>query len=79
MVGVGTQGDLAEAKAFVRRDSITFRMLWENGFTAWQGFSIQHQPASILVSPDGTKVKKWQGPLDESQRAEAARLAATPN
>jgi len=50
-------------------------MLWEDGFRSWQGFGVQRQPASILVSRGGTKIKKWQGELDDSKRAEAVRLA----
>lgn len=72
---MGTQDDYAQAKAFVVRHQITFRMFWDSGFTSWQGFGIQRQPASVLVSRHGTKLKKWQGELDEEQRAEAVRLA----
>lgn len=50
-------------------------MLWEGGFESWQGFGIQRQPASILVARGGTRIMKWQGELDDSQRAEAVRLA----
>lgn len=50
-------------------------MLWDRGFASWQGFGIQRQPASVLVSRDGTKLKKWQGELDEDQKSEAVRLA----
>ncbi|GAC1376203.1 MAG: hypothetical protein NVSMB32_18850 [Actinomycetota bacterium] len=52
-------------------------MLWDPGFTSWQGFGISRQPASILVSRDGTRIKKWQGELKGADMAEAARLAAS--
>ena len=75
MVGLGTQDDFAEAKAFVARHGLTFRMLWEDGFASWNGFRIKGQPASILVSPDGRELKRWIGPLTESEHAEVLRLA----
>ena len=74
MVGVGTQDSLGEAEEFVARHGITFRMLWEDGFESWRGFGIQRQPASILVSPQGARLMKWQGALDDATRAEALRL-----
>ena len=75
VIGVGTQDTYAEAEAFVARHGITFRMLWEDGFESWQGFGIQRQPASILVSREGTRIKKWQGELNDKDGAEAVRLA----
>ena len=53
MIGVGTQDGYAMAQAFVARHGLTFRMLWDRGFASWNGFGIQGQPASILVSTDG--------------------------
>jgi hypothetical protein len=75
VVGVGTQDSLGEAEGFVERHGITFRMLWEDAFVSWQGFGIQRQPASILVSAEGARLKKWQGELDDPTRAEALRIA----
>ncbi|MGH8999680.1 MAG: hypothetical protein ACRDY7_09850 [Acidimicrobiia bacterium] len=50
-------------------------MLWEDRFASWQGFGISRQPASILVSAEGTKIRTWQGALSEAEHAEALRLA----
>lgn len=74
MVGVGTQDSLGEAEEFVARHSITFPMLWEDGFASWQGFGIQRQPASVLVSAQGTELGRWQGALDDREHAEVLRL-----
>ena len=71
---MGTQDSFREAEGFVARHGITFRMLWEDGFESWQGFGIQRQPASILVSRDGARLMKWQGTLDDATRVEALRL-----
>ena len=75
-MGVGTQDSFSDAGDFVERHGITFQMLWEEAFAAWQGFGIQRQPASILVSADGARIMKWQGELDDETRAEALRLGA---
>ena len=75
MIGLGTQSDSSEARDFVARHGITFRMLWDRGFKSWDGFDVWRQPTSILVSRGGTKIKRWDGALNEQQRAEATRLA----
>ena len=75
MVGVGTQDSFGEAEEFVARHGITFKMLWEDGFESWRGFGIQRQPASILVSNQGARLMKWQGVLDDPERAEVLRMA----
>ncbi len=75
MIGLGTQSDYDEAKDFVARYGITFRMFWDSGFDSWDGFDVWGQPTSILVSRSGTKMKRWQGAMSHQQRAEAARLA----
>ncbi len=53
-------------------------MLWDRGFASWNGFGIQRQPASILVSRDGRELKRWIGSLRDTDHAEALRLAAAP-
>lgn len=75
MIGLGTQDTYAEAKLFVTRHSLTFRMLWDSGFESWQGFSISHQPAFILATKEGTRVKTWQGELSAQDKSEVVRLA----
>ncbi|HEV3364412.1 MAG TPA: hypothetical protein VG795_09770 [Acidimicrobiia bacterium] len=75
MIGLGTQSDYDEAQAFAARYRITFRMFWDSGFKSWDGFSVWGQPTSILVSRGGTKMQRWQGAMNDQQRAEAARLA----
>ena len=75
MVGLGTQDSYAEAREFVTRHGVTFRMLWDRGFASWDAFGIQGQPASILVSTDGRELKRWIGRLDDDDHAEALRLA----
>lgn len=57
------------------RHRITFRMFWDSGFESWDGFEVWGQPASILVSRSGTKLKRWVGAMNDEERAEAARLA----
>jgi hypothetical protein len=71
---VGTQDSFRDAQGFVERHGITFRMLWEDGFESWRAFGIVRQPASILASPEGARIKKWQGSLDEAQYAEVRQL-----
>lgn len=51
-------------------------MLWDRGFDSWDGFGIQGQPASILVSADGRELKRWIGSLNDDEHAEALRLAS---
>ena len=77
MVGLGTQDSLAEAREFVARHSVTFPMLWEDGFASWDAFGIQGQPASILVSADGRELKRWIGRLYDADHAAILRLATT--
>ena len=75
MIGLGTQSDYDEARDFVARYGITFRMFWDSGFDSWDGFDVRGQPTSILVSRGGTKVKRWLGAMSDQQREEATRLA----
>lgn len=75
MIGLGTQSDYDEARDFVARYGITFRMFWDSGFQSWDGFDVWRQPTSILVSRGGTMIKRWDSALAGQQRAEAARLA----
>jgi hypothetical protein len=75
VIGLGTQSDYDEARSFMAKHGITFRMLWDSGFDSWDGFDVWGQPTSILVSRSGTKMKRWPGAMSEHQRAEAARLA----
>ena len=75
MIGLGTQSSYAEAKDFVARYRITFRMFWDGGFESWNGFDVYRQPTSILVSRSGTMIKRWDSALTDQQRAEAVRLA----
>jgi hypothetical protein len=75
VIGLGTQSGYDEAKDFMSRYGITFRMFWDSGFDSWDGFDVWGQPTSILVSRDGTKMKRWQGAMNDQQRTEAARLA----
>lgn len=77
MIGVGTQDGYAKAQAFVARHGLTFRMLWDRGFASWNGFGIQGQPASILVSTDGRELKRWIGSLTDDERAEVLRLSSS--
>jgi hypothetical protein len=77
VVGLGTQDSFDEARAFVARHGVTFRMLWERGFASWDAFGIQGQPASILVSKDGRELKRWIGRLDDDDHAAILRLATT--
>ena len=57
------------------RYGITFPMFWDRGFESWNGFEVFRQPTSILVSPGGAKIKRWDSALDDRQRAEAIQLA----
>ena len=75
MIGLGTQSDYAEARDFVTRYGITFRMFWDSGFESWNGFNVFRQPTSILVSRGGTMIKRWDSALTDEQRAQAVRLA----
>jgi hypothetical protein len=75
VIGLGTQSDYDEAKDFVARYGITFRMFWDSGFKSWDGFDVFRQPTSILVSRGGTRIKRWDSALTDEQRAEAVRLA----
>lgn len=57
------------------RHDVTFPIFWEDGFSSWQGFGIQRQPAAVLVAPDGRELGRWQGELTPDIQAEAVRLA----
>jgi len=76
VIGVGTQDGFAKAQEFVARHRLTFPMLWDRGFASWDGFGIQGQPASILVSTDGRELKRWIGLLTAEEHAEVLRLAS---
>ena len=75
MIGLGTQSDYDEAKDFMDRYGITFRMFWDRGFDSWDGFHVWGQPTSILVSRGGTKIKRWDGALSDQQQEDAVQLA----
>lgn len=74
-IGLGTKDSYQQAQLFAIRHSITFRMLWDSSFKSWQGFGISSQPAHILVTREGAKIKKWQGELREKDMEEVVRLA----
>jgi hypothetical protein len=50
-------------------------MFWDRGFDSWDGFGVWGQPTSILVSRSGTKLRRWVGPMNDEQRAEAVQVA----
>ena len=75
VIGLGAQDDYDDAKDFVARHGITFRMFWDSGFDSWDGFDVWGTPTSILVSRDGTTMKRGPGAMSDQQRAEAVRLA----
>jgi hypothetical protein len=75
VIGLGTQSDYGEAKDFADRYGITFGMFWDRGVKSWDGFDVWRQPTSILVSRGGTKIKRWDGALNNQQQADAVRLA----
>ena len=75
MIGLGTQSSYDEARDFVARYGITFRMFWDSSFASWDGFDVFRQPTSILVSRSGMMIKRWDSALADQQRAEAVRLA----
>lgn len=67
-MGLGTQDDLAYAKEFVSdRGTKSFPMLWDPSFESWKALGVYGQPAAMLLTPTGEKVKFWQGffPQDE--------------
>lgn len=57
------------------RHDITFQILWEDSFAAWQNFGVQRQPAAVLVSADGKELGRWQGELTPDRQAEVLELA----
>ena len=61
-VGLGTQDDLDDARDFVEKGGITFTMLWDSSFQSWVELGIHGQPAAILFTADGTKLRQWVGP-----------------
>jgi hypothetical protein len=75
VIGLGTQSDYDEAKDFVARYGITFRMFWDGSGESWDGFDVWRQPTSILVSRGGAMIKRWDRALNDQQQAEAVRLA----
>ncbi len=72
VIGIGTQDSFPEAEDFRSRHGITFSLLWDESFETWNALDIQSQPAAILMSATGEKVKTWQGPIPEE---EVVRLA----
>ncbi len=75
VVGLGTQDSLPEARDFVARYKISFRMLWDDGFSSWRALEIAAQPAAILFSADGRELRRWQGSFPEDDVLRLARQA----
>lgn len=75
VVGLGTQDSLAEAKDFVSRHGLTVQMLWDKSRESWRKLGVASQPAYLLLSKEGTKLKRWSGELSEADMAEVVRLA----
>lgn len=67
ILGLGTQDSFGEANRFLKRYSISFPFLWDDGFTSWQKLGIPSQPAAILFSADGKELGRWSGVLPESE------------
>lgn len=50
-------------------------MLWESGSESWDALDVFGQPTAILVSADGVELRRWFGPLGDTEEAEILELA----
>ena len=75
VIGLGAQDDLSQAKDFVARYDVSFRMLWDPTFQTWQTLGVPGQPAALLVAADGTPIQSWLGPFDQREVLDLARRA----
>jgi hypothetical protein len=77
VIGIGTQDNLKDAKAFVARNKVkTPRMYWDSSFESWDYFGVAGQPAAILLDKNGVPVKTWSGFLDTKKvLAEVKKLS----
>ncbi len=41
-------------------------MLWDESFQSWAQLGVSLQPSAMLFTPDGQLIKKWLGPIPES-------------
>ncbi len=65
VIGIGTQDDLKEAQAFVKRNKVkTPKMYWDSTFDSWDYFGVAGQPAAILMDKNGKVIKTYTGFLD---------------
>jgi len=65
IVGLGSQDDLAFAKRFVGKHSVTFRMLWDPTRKSWDALGVRWQPAALLLDRDGRVLHSYSGPFSE--------------
>lgn len=71
-MGIGTQDDLEEARDFRRDTGIrSFRLLWDESYTAWEPFDFVAQPSAVLLAADGSELARWSGPVRIDELADA--------
>ena len=67
MVGIGGFEDLAAAKAFRKRNKVTFPMYWDGTGAAWIPFKVPSNPGAALIDANGRIVKSWYGNLPSEE------------
>lgn len=67
MIGLGTQGDRAAAEDFLAdAGGASYPLLWDASAASWRDLGITGQPAGILFSAEGAEVRRWSGPIPET-------------
>ena len=73
MVGVGAQGGLNDANAFLAATGIqTPLMLFDEQYGLWNHYGVTGQPTAILVNSGGTAIHEFDGRFDGAEVLQVA-------
>ena len=65
LVGVNVSDDVEDARAFIEEYGYTFPVWSDPPGNVLIDLGMNGLPASLVISPDGTVVKRWIGPLTQ--------------
>ena len=77
VIGLGAHGGLDDARDFQADVKVDppLRMLFDETGDSWSDLGVSVQPAAILFDASGKELKRWFGPLDTGEMADALPAA----
>jgi peroxiredoxin len=76
-VGVALQDDELSLKSFLQSFKITYPSGLDQGENIARAYQVVGLPTTVVISPSGTLVRKWQGPIDREHLLDVIAEART--